>query len=397
MHVLVMSHMYPNKTAPVFGIFVHEQVKALIQKGIDITVISPRPFVLPGLKYISKKWKNYSEIPKIEMIEGIKVYHTKFFAIPSGLLKQYWGYGCYFFIKKLVKKINDKKKIDLIHVQSSSPDDYATVLLSKRMNIPYVLTAHGDSVLYLSRKKNRFKNSKIAIENANAVIAVSSLIYRKINELTNRVNNTFIILNGYKKLQNQPSSKSRSKGTIEILFAGFLGKRKGCEFLIKAMYEIRNRFNNVHLIIAGSGVMLQDYINLTNKLGIEDKVKFLGQLEHNEMLLKMNSCDIFALPSWDEAFGVVYLEAMSMKKPIIGTVGEGISDIVVDGENGLLVEPRSVNSIVEKLTLLIENKELRDKIAQNGYETAKKYTWNFNATKTLEVYEKVIEVKQRKN
>ena len=67
----------------------------------------------------------------------------------------------------------------------------------------------------------------------------------------------------------------------------------------------------------------------------------------------MSGCDIFVLPSWDEAFGVVYLEAMSFQKPVIGTIGQGISDIIIDGENGFLVPPRNIAELQKKIEYLI--------------------------------------------
>lgn len=104
----------------------------------------------------------------------------------------------------------------------------------------------------------------------------------------------------------------------------------------------------------------------------------------------MNECDIFVLPSFDEGFGIVYLEAMSLKKPVIATVGEGISEIIQDGVNGFLVKPKNVESIIDKLKVLIQSKELRNEIGNRGYESIKNLTWQKNALETLDVYRTIL-------
>ena len=82
----------------------------------------------------------------------------------------------------------------------------------------------------------------------------------------------------------------------------------------------------------------------------------------------MKKCDIYSMPSYKEGFGVVYIEAMSFGKPVIGVRGEGINDIIEDGVNGMLVEPKDVYSLMDKLEKLIVSKELRENIGKRGQE-----------------------------
>jgi teichuronic acid biosynthesis glycosyltransferase TuaC len=124
-------------------------------------------------------------------------------------------------------------------------------------------------------------------------------------------------------------------------------------------------------------------------LDIENHVNFLGTVSHPEMLNQMAACDIFVLPSWNEALGVVYLEAMSFKKPVIGTIDEGISEIITDGKNGFLVSPKNIDSIVEKISMLINNKNLRETIGISGYESIKNMTWESNAKEMIKIYNEV--------
>lgn len=391
MHILMISNMYPNKYNPNLGIFVEKQVEALIDLGVKVTVLAPVPIVLPLFKYFSSKWRNYSILPKEEIRNNIRVIHTRYFAIPGGILKQYWFYSNYLlFIKKIIE-LTRKSRFDIIHVQGSAPDDYAGYLLSKKLKIPYIQTLHGDALLYLSTKGKRFSRSKIAIEKADAIIAVSSKIEEKIYELTNRKENIFKVLNGYTPLNIDEMSNNNyntNDAIINILFAGNLIPQKGCDFLIEAFSKLQSKYSNLILQIAGTGTEDNNLKKKAKKMGINDKVMFYGYLKHKRLMLLMSQCDIFIMPSWNEAFGIVYLEAMSFEKPVIGTLGEGICDLIEDSKNGLLVEPKSVDSIVDKLTILIENKEFRDQIGENGYKSIKELTWEFNAKQIINVYNK---------
>lgn len=392
MRILILSTMYPNSQVFLSGVFVHEQVKALISKGVEVIVFAPIPFTIGLMNHFSDKWKSYSKISKFETIDGVPVYHTKYIAVPNGLLKSYWSYPYYYFLKNKAEKLHKEKKIDIIHAHGSIPNDHAALLLSKYLAIPYVITVHGETVYKFEKFLKRYKNSVVALENSQAVIGVSSVVIKRITKITQNLKSLYKVFNGfnpYKSITVDADYISHTADTL-ILFAATLYERKGCSYLLKAFKQLYNEFTDIKLTIAGGGPQLMEMKNLSDSLGISDRVKFTGVISHDEIMQLMNECDIFVLPSWDEAFGVVYLEAMSFKKPIIGAIGEGITDIVKEGVNGLLVKPKDINSIVENLTLLIKSKELRIKLGNAGYQSIKRLTWENSAAELVKIYENVL-------
>lgn len=389
--------MYPNSRIYLSGVFVHEQVKELKKLGINVIVFAPVPLSPFPLNLISEKWKNYHEIPKYEYIDGVDIYHTRYIALPGGYLKRFWAYPYAFFVKKLLPKICNKRKIDLIHAHGSIPDDFAAMLLSKSLNIPFVLTVHGETVYY-KKKQKELNKSIAAILSANAVIGVSQNVLNRIVKITKRQDNLYKVYNGFNIDQSSANLEihndySKPENKVNILFGATLVERKGCEIIIKAFEIVSKEFENIYLTIAGGGELLEKMKKITLQLLLEKKVKFLGSVKNSEMLRQMQMCDIFVLPSWDEAFGVVYLEAMSFKKPIIGSVGEGISEIIEDGKNGFLVPPRNYNLLAEKLKLLIQDKELRIQTGIKGYESIKELTWENNAKKIIQVYQQITSLR----
>ena len=105
----------------------------------------------------------------------------------------------------------------------------------------------------------------------------------------------------------------------------------------------------------------------------------------------MALCDMFCLPSWEEGFGVVYLEAMAHGKPVIACRGEGIEDVVTDGETGLLVKPRDVDSLAEAIRFLLDHSDKAKTIGEQARSLVlENYTWEKNAERTLRVYKEVL-------
>jgi len=392
MKVLVVSTMYPNSQLYLSGVFVHKQVLALKKKGVELIVVAPIPWAPPFLMKVKNRWLLLSKVPNYEEIDGISVYHPRYIAFPGGKLKQYWGYICAFNILRFFKKKKiDLTYYDLIHAHGALPDDFTGYLLSTSLMKPYILTVHGASVQETIKKKTHFEKSKLAIQNADAVIGVSPKIIKRIKEFTSRKNYLYQIYSGVQIENNYLRKNNIPKDKIIIMFGGNLVSTKGCDILLMAYKNILRKHQNLFLNIAGGGVLQKALELLALKLQVDKNLKFWGFVKHDKMLQLMSECDIFVLPSWDEALGIVYLEAMSLRKPVIGTSGEGISDIIINGENGLLVKAKDVDDLTEKLELLISDKNLREELGKRGFQTVRNLTWENNAIKTLEVYKSVLQ------
>ncbi len=391
MKVLILSNLYPNKQFPNNGIFVYEQVENLSVLKVDITVFSPIPYVFPFFNFVKNKWAKYREIKNIEILNGKKIFHPKYIAIPGGYLKQYWYLILTYNMKRVLLNELKEHNFDLIHVQGSAPDDYTGYKLSQFLKIPYILTIHGDTVLALSKNRSRFSKSKQAIIKANAVIAVSQKVKKRIIELTNREENVFVVNNGYTQIESKVDFERKDE-KINILFVGNLIAQKGCLQLLEAFYELSVKYDNIYLQIVGAGPQRKDITQyISNKKNLSRKIQLFGAIPHKKVLELMQKCDIFILPSINEAFGVVYLEAMSFKKPVIGSRGEGICDIIQNGFNGLLIDPKIVIEIFEALEFLILNEDKRKTLGINGYNSIKELTWNNNAKNIIKIYQRVLE------
>jgi phosphatidyl-myo-inositol dimannoside synthase len=146
---------------------------------------------------------------------------------------------------------------------------------------------------------------------------------------------------------------------------------KGAELLIEGVANSAADFPELHLVLVGSGDDLPRLKGLAQSTGISNRIYFLTDLSSEGLAACYAQAEIFALPSTGEGFGFVFLEAMAMKKPVIGTTLGGIPDIVEEGQTGFLVDPKAPESFARALRVLLSDANLRARMGHRAGEVAR--------------------------
>ena len=172
-----------------------------------------------------------------------------------------------------------------------------------------------------------------------------------------------------------------------ILSVSNLLPLKGVDDNLRALASIANTCPSLkwEYRVVGDGPYRGELEKLAADLGIRAKVEFLGRVAYDKTMQEIAESDVFSLPSWGEAFGIVYLEAMARMRPVIGCFDNGAADIFSDDVEGRLVPPKDVPALAAALTQLICDPALCSAMGQSGRATAETKSWDANAKRMLGV------------
>lgn len=300
-----------------------------------------------------------------------------------------------------ISAILEKEAFDIIHFHEPwmpflSPQ---IINLSRSINIGTYHATLPDTFAGKALEAIAVPYARLVALTLDAVIAVSDSPARYIREVVKR--NPIIIPNGVEIERFGTNVKpvlKKKKGELIILFTGRLDKRKGVEYLIKAFANLVKENNNLKLVIAGTGDELTSTTNLVKKLKIDDKVQFLGYFPEEDKPGIYASCDIYCSPAlYGESFGLVLLEAMASGKPVVATSIAGYKAVVKNKGALLLVQPKNVEELTDKLELLVKNADIREEMGRWGKEEAKKFSWENVFKDVTALYNKVERRKHPKS
>ncbi len=374
MHILIISECYPTIEAPQYGIFIKQQADALKAFGTTYEVLIPHNTGVAGC---------------IEKKVGADYFEVEYRTFRYNLLPRIAA-GKY---SKQLFELLSKKHYDAVSVHITGDAILQlTVEVCNRLSIPIVAHYHGLNVWeeYTTKHKYREKwyaNKRLKVlRKVQAVVGVSQKVTDIVKTRFPFGNRCYTVYNGVSLEQFTPMN-GRDNVIFQIIGVGNLISIKGFYYLIHAFARITAKFDNVELHIVGEGIEREALHNLTKELGLSEKVTFYGKLPYEVVAEQMRRSDLFVLPSFYEALGCVYLEAMACGVPAVGVRGMGIDEIIVDGENGFLVNPCDVDDLCTAIQRAIENQDVLSEIAQNAYRTAGRFTWKQSAEALNKIYQ----------
>ncbi|MDO8470813.1 MAG: glycosyltransferase family 4 protein [bacterium] len=294
-----------------------------------------------------------------------------------------------------IRRVLNREKFDILHLHNFGfPSAFEILASSKATNI---LTFHSN--LEKSKFLQNFPSflsifKKIVNWRVHGVIGVSPLIMElfKTYSKPKRVIPNGIDLAAFQGIAQMAQFKD---GKINILFVGRLEKRKGLMYLLRAYESLQKKHSNLRLLIAGEGELKEECLAFANTHRLRE-VHFLGAPSDADLKRIYKSADIFCSPALHgESFGVVLLEAMASRLPIVAFGNKGYSQFF-KGKRGaeLLAPPRDVAQLALKLESLIQNEPLRKEMADWGFQEVQQYSWESVGSQILAFYQEILE--QRK-
>lgn len=268
----------------------------------------------------------------------------------------------------------------------------------------YCLVFHGMDLSLAFKGRKKFL-SRMIINRANKIVCANNYTADKLREINPlwaekiEVVNPGIspddeqIIDSLSKKQEENNENQKTDG-FKLLSVGRLVKRKGIDKTILALSILEKEcadkpwFLSFTYNIIGAGPDEEYLKNIIASLSpdLQKKISFLGLVSEQKKWDLLNDCSVFIMPSRDiagdfEGFGIVYLEAGLSNKPVIAGRAGGVSDAVIDGETGFLLDPENLEDIARAIKTLAEDIPLANKMGEQGRINAQSFFWNIQAEK----------------
>ena len=180
------------------------------------------------------------------------------------------------------------------------------------------------------------------------------------------------------------------KASLILLFVGRIGREKNLPFLFEVLKRVRSRHPDILLLIAGDGPERPYLTRLAQRQGLDSMIRFLGYLEHQELVSCYDAADLFVFASITETQGIVLTEAMAAGTPVVAVGKMGVRDVLAPGLGGIEVE-LDVDRFAGAVLRLLGDRHLYDKKRQEAFQLSRRFSVEAMAERTIEYYRSIID------
>ncbi|MCM2681477.1 glycosyltransferase [Echinimonas agarilytica] len=393
MKVLVVSSLYPNNANLKHGIFVHHRMKQLRAHypEIEIKVIAPVPW-FPIASDTFGEYGRFAKAAAFEVIDGIEVYHPRYLVVPK-VGMQLTPLSFARAIRTTAEQIKaDGFDFEMIDGHYYYPDGVALERACRTLKVPFNVTARGTDINFIPEQSPAARQKiELVLQKTTHNLAVcKALMDTMQDDLGAPKHNAVVARNGVdlelfayadENQQTAQQQKLGLKSSKMILSVGHLVERKGHHLIVDAMQHI----DDCELWILGAGEMRNSLEQQIKKLGLEHKVKLLGEMTQPEMIQYYQSADCLVLASSREGWANVLLEAMACGTPVVATNIWGTPEVLPESDQQYLA-PRSSDALGHAIQQRLSAPSNRAYYRQH----AEKFSWQATVDLLKGVFENTI-------
>ena len=384
MRILTFSSLYPNRAMPNFGIFVENRLRHLVGSGaVDVRVVAPVPWS-PGRRRWLGNEGHWAEVPAREVRHGLEVLHPRYARLPRyGLATQalLMAAGTLGTLRALQR---DGFDFDLIDAHFYYPTGVAALLLGHWLDRPVVITARGSDLNHYPQRYPLVRRMiAAAARRAAASIAVSTPLAETLCALGAPSARVHMLRNGVDLDRFRPLDRLQARQRLGLegpLLAsvGHLIERKGHHLAIEAL----TRLPGYRLVVAGEGPERRSLGALAAGLGVEERVRFLGEVPHADLATVYSAADLLVLASSREGWANVLLEAMACGTPVVAAKVEGVPELVTKAAAGRVLRGRSAEALAEAVHAVLADPPAREAVRRH----AEGFSWDATTAGQLAVF-----------
>jgi glycosyltransferase involved in cell wall biosynthesis len=290
------------------------------------------------------------------------------------------------------------KNAHVIHAQWV-PTAAIALGVGRLRRIPVVVSVRGADLNTARRSRVGRAMTRAIIRRVNYVVTVSDEFRDVLAAEVGCQTPLAALYNGVDTDQFRPRSKAHCRAALGLperepfaLYVGGLVERKGVSILIRALAHETMSGHPIQVYLAGEGPQAEQLRVLASGLGLSDRVHFLGRVPKSQVHLWMGAADMLVLPSYSEGRPNVVLEAMASGTPVVATAVSGTTELISDGENGLLFEAGDVAALGACLKRVSAHPELAERLSNRGPQTIAErgLLWSTHGRRLLSIYQRVV-------
>ena len=343
--LVVFSSLFPSAQEPLAGVFIRERMFR-VGRELPITVVSPQPwFPLQSLVRLLRPGYR-PERSRKERMSGVEVVRPRFLSVP-GLMRRFDGVSMAIGAWREVRRLKGEGRADVIDAHFAYPDGHAASLLARWLGVPFTVTLRGTEPRHASDPALRPRLAR-ALRAAARVFAVSSSLRDLALRLGVPVERTQVVGNGVDLQNFVPLDRLEARSRLGLpqdasvlVTVGGLVERKGFHRVIDCLPGLLAAHPKLHYLIVGGpspegdcSPMLRERVE---RLGLRERVNFVGPLPPQELRLPLSAADVFVLASSNEGWANVLLEAMACGLPVVATDVGGNAEVVAGEDLGIVV------------------------------------------------------------
>ncbi len=388
MRVLVLAHVFPRTVDDSMGAFLLHLADALAERGVQTDVVAPHAVGLADdeaigaarvhrFRYAPARWERLAYTGTMHEIVGRGIGGKILFAF----------FCAAFFLKSF--SVARAARPQVLHAHWWLPGGLVGALVSRLTRVPLVITTHGTDVEMLRRTRWAMPLARFTFARARAITCGSTYLRDQLLALgvADAARVSVIPMPVNPLFENSPLAPRPSS---LVLTVARLTTQKSIDTLIEALAILRDRGSAARLEIVGDGPERAALEQQARALNLQDRVAFLGALAQKELPPHYAECAVFVLPSIREGMGLVFAEALLCGAPVIAANSGGVTDIVKDGETGLLVPERDAHALADAVEKILNDRALAARLAANGAAWVReRYTRGRVAAQFAEVYENI--------
>ena len=391
--LLTVTTLFPNPVQPMHGAFVATRLEKLLASGeFQDEIIAPVPWLPPLVNHQSLG--PLARVPHVRRWGGVTVHHPRYLVAPK-IGMTLTPHTLFWTLKRTLEKLlAEGRRFDLIDAHYFYPDGVAAVRLARHFGIPVTVTGRGTDLNLIPEYPTPRRMICEAAAQADGLITVCQALKDRLVELGTAPERITVLRNGVDLELFKPIDRDKTRSSLGLTrrtlgTVGWLIERKGHHHAISALSALPD----TDLLIVGEGPERAALERLAAKVGVSERVRFLGRIEQKRLPEIYNALDALVLASSREGWANVLLEAMACGTPVVASAVWGTPEVVAAPDAGVLMKTLDSQGVIDGVTRLFATHP--DRAATRRY--AEGFSWDATTQGQLALFRKILARRQPNN